>query len=164
MMMGIIFGLSVFAESNQQMATNSAVQAAIMDARDDTARNVRGVFAVNQSILEKDLGANGSDGTYSTILNHWRKKNYKNLHIKVYYLRDISKNAKKFDSVNKNKNSIPVSGIRIRVFGIRPGSTKEETVDTATYVISSRVNLAPHNNDVTGDDVSNNQLPQNVIQ
>lgn len=165
-MMGIVFGLSVFSESNQQMATNSAVQAAIMDSRDDDARAVRGVFAINQSVLERDLGANGatSSGQYADILSHWRKKKYKNLQVKVYYLRNTSENAQKFEKINKNPDSIPVKGIKIMVLGVKPGGTKEEVVDTATYVISSRVNLAPHNNDVSGDDVSNEQLPQKVIQ
>ena len=59
LMMGIMFGLSVFTESHQQMAVNSAVEAAIMDSRDDNARKFRGVYAINQNVFEKDINPDG---------------------------------------------------------------------------------------------------------
>lgn len=161
LMMGIMFGLSVFTESHQQMAVNSAVEAAIMDSRDDNARKFRGVYAINQNVFEKDINP---DGKYNSYIEKWRKRNYKDVHIKTFYLVDNSENGKKFTEQNKRPGSIPIKGIKVMVLGKSPKGDKEKTLDIATYVVSSNVTLAPHNEDVSGDDVSNDQLPAKVIQ
>lgn len=170
LMMGLTFGLSIFSENHQQAAVNTAVQAALMDSRNDNSRNVRGVYAINQDKFENSLNKNGK---YNSMIEHWRKKNFKNVRVKCFYLLDDSENAKRYTSLNQNpqskhvageKEGIPVRGIKIMVLGTPKNGTKEKVLDTATYVVSVRVNLSPHNEDVSGDNVENNQLPQNVIQ
>lgn len=159
MMFGLTFGLSLYNTNNSQMASNSAVQAALMDSQDGDARVVRGVFAINRDKFTDDINSN-----QNAILNSY-KKNYTDLEAKPFFLQDQSEKAQDYMKLNKTGSCIPVDGVKVMILGRKKNSDdKKHVIDVSTYVITKQVKMAPHNNDMTGDDVSNNQLPQKVIQ
>ena len=45
----VMFGMAIFAQNNNQQTANSAVQSALMAARNDDGRMVRGVFVVDRA-------------------------------------------------------------------------------------------------------------------
>lgn len=152
-LVAVMFGLSVFVENEQQMAASSAVEIAMMASRDDDSRVVRGVFAINKAKFETNI-------RHANL--HWHNKK-KGDTVKCLFLRDKSKNAKQFDRLNHNPDCIPIKAVKVLLLR-KLSNGKYKTVDAATYMVSAKMMLSKHNNDISADGTTNDQLPQNVKQ
>ncbi len=199
----VIFGLTVFFASNQQMTMNQAVSTALYDSRDDDAQVSRGVYAVNISRFDNDLEPKKDGQQIFAAARKRYNRNYSNVQFHPHYLEaplfnangypsdagryiyfennagsknihpstaTITKYLKKYQKSPSNHNGkyygsnfIPIKAVKVIVTGDTPNK-KNQTIDIATFVVSSNVTMANHNEDATGDNVSNKQLPQDVIQ
>lgn len=127
MMIGVLFGLAVFTENNSQLTSNQAMQTALLDARDDSGRVVRGTYVINTDRFEQDL--------LNSNIDNWRKIDNKLNHAKnshkadrvsdpnakyssnartslsFYYLNADSSDAKAFNKLNA-ENKRPIRAIK----------------------------------------------------
>lgn len=115
LLIGLIYGLLTFSESNQQQSANSIVQAALLDASDDNGKAIDGTMVIDTNRFEKSIKQSNID--------NWRKVGRKRgnssaeLAIGIYYLDDDSKNANDFHQLEetKNPNRKIIKGVKVIV-------------------------------------------------
>lgn len=164
LMIGVLYGLAVFTENNQQLTSNQAVQSALADAQDSSGRVTRGIFVLNTKRFEQDL--------LDSNIDNWRKINNKLNHkqgsaradkpaltykhgsettLAFYYLSDDSPEAKEFNTLNA-QNKKPLDAIKaVKVIvtqnvGMSPSEAKNKLDDDKYDVFG--VNEAK-NSDIT---------------
>lgn len=146
----VMFGMAVFAQNSNQQSTNAAVQSALMAARNDDGRMVRGVFVVDRQKF-KDYLAQAN-------VPAWRQKRFKDIRIKVDFIPDTNEEAIKFNH-NKNRENpddLAIKAVKVVIFNpdVRKDG-KYQIVTSANFVISTHV--VGMTDDMTDDRYYNNK-------
>ena len=136
----VMFGMAIFAQNNNQQTANSAVQSALMAARNDDGRMVRGVFVVDR--------AKFMDYIEHSNVPYWHQNRFKDndgknaLRFKVQFIPDTSEEAVKFNHNDdrENKNDLAIKAVKLVVFDSRKKQDGHYyTVDSVNFTISSHV-------------------------
>lgn len=102
-MVGVVYGLLNFSESNQQQSANSIVQAALLDASDDNGKVIDGAMVINTSRFEQNIKQSNIDNWHKISRKNPRKDS--EMAIGIYYLDDNSKNAHDFHQLEESQQS-----------------------------------------------------------
>ena len=121
-MVGVVYGLLNFSESNQQQSANSIVQAALLDASDDNGKVIDGAMVINTSRFEQNIKQSNIDNWHKISRKNPRKDS--EMAIGIYYLDDNSKNAHDFHQLEESQQSDRKVIKGVKVIVMRLNKTK----------------------------------------
>lgn len=109
---GIVYGLLYFSETNQQQSASSIVQAALLDASDDNGKVINGTMVIDTDRFEQSIK--------QSKIDNWRKRSHDkdtSYAIGIYYLDDKSKNTNDFHQLEttKDNNRKVLKGVKVVV-------------------------------------------------
>lgn len=170
LMIGVLYGLAVFTENNQQLTSNQAVQSALADAQDSSGRVTRGTFVLNTTRFQNDLLNSNIDNwrLIDNKLNHKQGsaradkpaltyKHGSKTTLAFYYLPDDSQEAEEFNTLNTQNNK-PLEAIKaVKVIvtqnvGMLPSDAKKKLEDDkyGVFGVNSTKNIdSTKNSDIT---------------
>ena len=130
----LAFGITMFSQNHQEQSAQQAVYTSLLKARDDNARAVSGVFALDKSKFEAEV--------QKANVQAWSNTNKGKIRFAYRYLPDNSARAQ---SLHLKEPIQAVKAVKVLVQQDKNGNY--QTINAINYVVSTRIIKA--DNDVS---------------
>ena len=131
----LAFGITMFSQNHQEQSAQQAVYTSLLKARDDNARAVSGVFALDKSEFEAEV--------QKANVQAWRNTNKGKIRLAYRYLPDNSARAQ---SLHLKEPIQAVKAVKVLVQQ-QDKNCNYQTINAINYVVSTRIIKA--DNDVS---------------
>lgn len=131
----LAFGITMFSQNHQEQSAQQAVYTSLLKARDDNARAVSGVFALDKSEFEAEV--------QKANVQAWSNTNKGKIRLAYRYLPDNSARAQ---SLHLKEPIQAVKAVKVLVQQ-QDKNGNYQTINAINYVVSTRIIKA--DNDVS---------------